>query len=92
MAPAPSVSRSNRYVEVTRLTPIIRSLLAAVCVLSIAKNTPSLAFLVPDFDEIIAVAIECTEPWARKVETADAILNIFKVIRQKLRLLPELHR
>lgn len=56
-----------------------------------ARSTPSLAFLVPDFEATIAVAIECTEPWARNQETVDAILNIFKSIRQKLRLLPELH-
>ncbi|KAJ5122548.1 transcriptional regulator family: Fungal Specific TF [Penicillium atrosanguineum] len=61
------------------------SLLAAVFVLSIAKATPSLAFLVPDFDEVIDEAIQCTEPWAQHHETADAILNIFKSIRRKLR-------
>lgn len=60
-------------------------LLAAVFVLSIAKGTPLLAFLVPDFDELIDKAIQCTEPWAQYHETADAILNIFKTIRRKLR-------
>ncbi|KAJ5140272.1 hypothetical protein N7448_003680 [Penicillium atrosanguineum] len=63
----------------------LQALLAAVFVLSIAKATPSLAFLVPDFDEVIDEAIQCTEPWAQHHETADAILNIFKSIRRKLR-------
>ncbi|KAJ5690046.1 hypothetical protein N7462_004438 [Penicillium macrosclerotiorum] len=64
----------------------LQALLAAVFVLSIAKGTPSLANLVPDFEELIDIAIGCTKPWTRYHETADAILNIFKTIRQKLRL------
>jgi hypothetical protein len=62
------------------------SLLAAVFVISMAKTTPSLASLVPDFDELIGMVIEMTEPWARHHEAADATLSIFKTIRQKLRL------
>jgi hypothetical protein len=62
------------------------SLLAAVFVISMAKTTPSLASLVPDFDDLIGMVMEMTEPWARHHEAADAILSIFKTIRQKLRL------
>lgn len=60
-------------------------LLAAIFVLAIAKGTPSLTALVPDFDELLDKAIQSTEPWAQYHETADAILNIFKTIRRKLR-------
>ncbi|KAJ6037105.1 hypothetical protein N7540_001384 [Penicillium herquei] len=63
----------------------LQALLAAVFVISMAKDTPTLASLVPDFDELIEEAILCTEPWARHHDTADAILGIFKTIRQKLR-------
>ncbi|KAJ5697463.1 transcriptional regulator family: Fungal Specific TF [Penicillium malachiteum] len=63
----------------------LSGLLAAVFVISMAKDTPTLASLVPDFDELIEQAILCTEPWARHHDTADAILGIFKTIRQKLR-------
>ncbi|KAJ5677726.1 transcriptional regulator family: Fungal Specific TF [Penicillium maclennaniae] len=63
----------------------LQALLAAVFVLSIAKATPSLAFLVPDFDAVIEEAIQSTELWAQYHETADTILNIFKSIRRKLR-------
>ncbi|KAJ6119977.1 transcriptional regulator family: Fungal Specific TF [Penicillium sp. IBT 18751x] len=63
----------------------LQALLAAVFVLSIAKATPSLAFLVPDFDAVIEEAIQSTELWAQYHETADTILNIFRSIRRKLR-------
>ncbi|KAJ5653901.1 transcriptional regulator family: Fungal Specific TF [Penicillium lividum] len=62
------------------------ALLAAVFVISMAKGTPTLASLVPDFDELIEQAILCTEPWAVHYETADAILAIFKTIRRKFRI------
>ncbi|KAJ5107230.1 Phytanoyl-CoA dioxygenase [Penicillium angulare] len=66
----------------------LQALLAAVFVLSLARDTPTLASLVPDYNELIEQAILSTEPWARHHETADAILGIFKLIRQKLRLKP----
>ncbi|KAJ6006040.1 hypothetical protein N7451_003984 [Penicillium sp. IBT 35674x] len=64
----------------------LQALLAAVFVISMAKGTPSLASLVPDFEELIEQAILCTKPWAVHHGTADAILEIFKTIRRKLRL------
>ncbi|KAJ5802786.1 uncharacterized protein N7503_005236 [Penicillium pulvis] len=63
----------------------LQALLAAVFVISMAKGTPSLASLVPDFEELIEQAILCTKPWAVHHGTADAILEIFKTIRRKLR-------
>lgn len=63
-------------------------LLAAVFVISMAKDTPTLTSLVPDFEELIEQAILCTEPWAQHHETADAILGIFQAIQRKLRFPP----
>lgn len=51
-----------------------------------AKTTPSLSSLIPDFDGLIEIVIEMTRPWARHHEAAEATLNIFKTIRQKLKL------
>lgn len=61
-------------------------MLAAIFTLSIAKTTPSLEPLVPDFDELVKEAINCIEPWARHCETADTIMSMLKTIRQKVRV------
>ncbi|KAJ5894286.1 transcriptional regulator family: Fungal Specific TF [Penicillium taxi] len=63
-----------------------QALLAAVFVLSLARTTPSLSSLIPDFDDLIEHVILCTEPWARHLDTVDAILGIFKTIQRKSRI------
>lgn len=61
-------------------------MLAAIFTLSIAKITPALEALVPDFDELVKESIQSIEPWARHSETADTIVSMLKTIRQKVRV------
>ncbi|KAJ5120365.1 Phytanoyl-CoA dioxygenase [Penicillium bovifimosum] len=68
-----------------------QAVLAAIFTLAIAKRTPSLEALVPDFDELVAGAIKSIEPWARHSESSDTVVGMLKTIRQKMRVMVRGH-